>query len=303
MKIDRLLGILTVLMQREKVTAPELAAKFEVSRRTIQRDVEDICKAGIPVVTFQGGDGGISIAEGFKLDKTVISVDELQNIITGLKSIESVSAGLEIDRLITKISPKKCVQESNEKVLIDLASHYKNSLSDKINILKKAISQNRLVSFIYYSEKGTADRVIEPYLITYKWSSWYTYGYCTEKGDFRLFKLNRLWDLQITDSIFNPKEIKPHELDFDAYFQNGMNLTALFDKEVKYLLVEEYGPSCWEETENGKLKVSISFTNKEHILRWLLSFGDKVEIIEPAEIRDEIALTAKKISSLYEHDI
>ncbi|MHB8065987.1 MAG: helix-turn-helix transcriptional regulator [Ruminiclostridium sp.] len=87
MKIDRQLGIITVLLQREKVTAPELASKFEVFRRTINRDVEDICKAGIPIITY--GDGGISIAEGYKIDKTVISVEELQNIIAGLKSLES----------------------------------------------------------------------------------------------------------------------------------------------------------------------------------------------------------------------
>lgn len=115
MKIDRLLGIITILLQRDKVTAPELALKFEVSRRTIQRDVEDICKAGIPIITYQGGDGGISIAEGYKLDKTVISVDELNNIIAGLKSIDSVARTEDIGRLITKLYQSKIQPEPVKK--------------------------------------------------------------------------------------------------------------------------------------------------------------------------------------------
>src|SRR5690349_2339808 len=106
MKIDRLLGIITILLQHNKVTAPELAKRFEVSRRTIHRDIDDICKAGIPIITYQGGDGGISIADGYKLDKSVLSVDELQSIIAGLKSLDSVSDNSRIERLISKLSPK-----------------------------------------------------------------------------------------------------------------------------------------------------------------------------------------------------
>ncbi len=303
MKIDRLLGIITILLQRDKVTAPELALKFEVSRRTIQRDVEDICKAGIPIITYQGGDGGISIAEGYKLDKTVISVDELNNIIAGLKSIGSVANTEDIGRLITKLLPKQNPAGTGEKVLIDLASHYKSSLSDKITLIKKAISESRLVSFEYYSEKGVTDRLIEPYIVTYRWSAWYVYGYCTEKADFRLFKLNRLWKLKLLDEVFEIKEINPDDLKLDDFFQDDIMLTALFDKETEYLLVEEYGPDCFEVTDQGKLKVSVGYTNREYIYRWLLSFGDKVEVLEPIALRAEIVKTAKKLMKVYEHDI
>ncbi len=303
MKIDRLLGIVTILLQREKVTAPELADKFEVSRRTIQRDVEDICKAGIPVITYQGGDGGISIAEGYKLDKTVISVDELQNIITGLKSIGSVSDTIGIGLLISKLSPRQDYSGTEERVQIDLASHYRDSLSDKIKLLKTAINQSQLVSFDYYSDKGVSRRIIEPYMVTYKWSSWYVYGYCTIKKDFRLFKLNRLWEQNITGDLFEPRDIKAGELNLDEYFRDEIRLTALFDREVQYLLVEEYGPNCYEITEQGRLKLSVGFTNREHMIRWLLSFGEKVQVIEPPEIKEKIINTAKKVLSSYEHDI
>ena len=195
MKIDRLLGIITILLQRDKVTAPELAKRFEVSRRTIHRDIDDICKAGIPIITYQGGAGGISIAEGYKLDKSVLSIDELQNIITGLKSLSSVSDTAKIERLISKLTPKsEAVISIKDSILIDLSSHYKSSLSEKISLFKSAITQNKLISFDYYSEKGLSNRVIEPYLIVFQWASWYLFGYCRSRNGFRLFKLNRVWN-------------------------------------------------------------------------------------------------------------
>jgi len=304
MKIDRLLGIITVLLQREKVTAPELALKFEVSRRTINRDVEDICKAGIPIITYQGGDGGISIAEGYKIDKTVISVDELQNIMAGLKSLESVSESSEIKRLIMKLSPNKPATVSmKDKVIIDLASHYKNSLSDKISLFKSAISQSRLVGFDYYSNKGISKRSIEPYFITFKWSSWYIYGFCTSKKEFRLFKLNRLWNQLLTEEHFEPQDIPNEDYNFDNYFNDEIRIIILFDKAVEYLLVEEYGPNSYETTDEGKLRFSVGFTNRDHMIRWILSFGNKATVIEPIEIKEQIKDIAKNILSNYEHDI
>jgi predicted DNA-binding transcriptional regulator YafY len=234
MKIDRLLGIITILLQYDKVTAPELAKKFEVSRRTIHRDIDDICKAGIPVITYQGGDGGISIADGYKLDKSVLSVEELQSIITGLKSLGSVSDTARIERLISKLSPKsKAVLSIKDSVLIDLSSHYKSSLSEKISLIKSAISENKLVSFDYYSEKGLSNRTIEPYFITFKWTSWYVFGYCEDRNGFRLFKLNRLWRHRLLDEIFAPREIPTEELDLDDYFTDENRITISFDKSLE----------------------------------------------------------------------
>jgi predicted DNA-binding transcriptional regulator YafY len=231
MKIDRLIGIITILLQRDRVTAPELAKRYEVSRRTIHRDIDDICKAGIPIITYQGGDGGISIADGYKLDKSVLSVEELQNIITGLKSLGSVSDTSRIEMLISKLAPEnEAVVSIKNNVLIDLSSHYKSSLSEKISLLKAATSENKLVSFDYYSEKGLSYRIIEPYFITFKWTAWYVFGYCKDRQDFRLFKLNRLWKQRILDDTFVPREIAAEVLQFDDYFTDENRITILFDK-------------------------------------------------------------------------
>ena len=91
MKIDRLIGILSILLQKEKVTAPELAQMFEVSKRTINRDIDDLCKAGIPIVTSQGIGGGIRIMDGYRMDRTILSSKDMQMIMAGLRSLDSVS--------------------------------------------------------------------------------------------------------------------------------------------------------------------------------------------------------------------
>ena len=103
MKLDRLIGILSILLQREKVTAPELAARFEVSRRTIQRDVEALCRAGIPIATAQGAGGGISILEGYRVDRTLLTAPEMQAILAGLRSLDSVSGTRRYAQLMEKL--------------------------------------------------------------------------------------------------------------------------------------------------------------------------------------------------------
>lgn len=304
MKIDRLLGIITILLQRGKMTAPELAKRFEVSRRTIHRDIDDICKAGIPIVTYQGGEGGIAIADGFKLDKSVLAVDELQNIITGLKSLGSISDTSKIERLISKLSPKnEAVVSIKDNILIDLSSHYKTSLSEKISLIKSAISENKLVSFDYYSDKGLTARILEPYFITFKWSAWYVFGFCRIRGDFRLFKLNRLWKQRVLEESFEPRVIPAEELNLDDYFCDSQKVTILFDKSAEYLLIDQYGLNCYEVTADGKLKFSVGYTNMDYMIGWILSFGDKARVVAPDEIVTAVKEKAKNILWQYEHDI
>lgn len=129
MKTDRLIGIITTIQQKGTVTAPYLAEKFGVSRRTINRDIEDICKAGIPLLTKQGAGGGISIMEGFSLDAAVLTRQELSAVLTGLRSLDSVSKAPASDLLAAKLGADTDIPRDME---IDLASFYKNDLAEKI---------------------------------------------------------------------------------------------------------------------------------------------------------------------------
>ena len=152
MKIDRLIGILSVLLQKDQVTAPELAEQFEVSRRTINRDIEDLCKAGIPIVTAQGFGGGISIMDGYRMDKTLLTSRDMQMILAGLRSLDSVSGSGYYGQLMEKIQAGSSEFISGrDSILIDLSSWYRESLAPKIETIQDAISLKKTIRFSYYS--------------------------------------------------------------------------------------------------------------------------------------------------------
>jgi len=301
MKLDRMLGILTMLLQNNRISAPTLAEKFEVSRRTISRDIDSLCQARIPIVTQQGGNGGISIAEGYRLDKSVLTTNELSSMIAALKGLGTVSEKVQIERMLDKLSANKdTVVSLRESIVIDLASHYKGSLTKKIEMTKQAIYENKLIEFDYYYEKGEIHRRIEPYFIAFQWTAWYVFGFCLERQDWRLFKLARLWKLEQCHESFTPREIPPEKRDFNTQFTDHLRLTALFDSSAKYQLIESYGPDCFSETEDGRLLLKIGYTNRDYTINWLLGFGDKVKVLEPADLAEEIRRIAKNIVASYE---
>ena len=300
MKIDRLLGILAVLLQNERVAAPELAEKFEVNRRTIGRDIDALCRAGIPIITRQGAGGGISIAEGFKLDKSVLTTDELSGILAALKGIGSVSERSSIEGVLNKLhADTDAVVSMREPVIIDLASHYKGQLTGKIKRIKQAVLESRLIEFDYFYEKGESHRRIEPCFVIFQWTAWYVFGFCLERADFRMFKLQRLWNLSICDERYAPREIPPEKRDFSPKFTDDMKLVALFEPSEKYKLIEIYGLDCCTETDEG-FRFEFGFTNRDFLVGWLLGFGGKVKVLEPEYIAQDLRAAAENILSRYE---
>lgn len=288
MKIERLIGILSILLQKEKITAPELAEKYEVSRRTINRDIEALCKAGIPIVTVQGQHGGISIMEGYKIDNTLLTSADMQTILAGLQSLDSVSGTNQVAQLMEKLSVgASSLIPGSQNILIDLSSWYKDSLAPKIDCIRKAMDNYYELSFHYYAPKGESQRIIEPYYLIFRWSSWYVWGYCREKKDYRLFKLNRMQGLQLGES-FPPRSVPLPDLCNERIFPGGIQVSALFEPECKWRLVEEFGTDCFEEREDGMLIFHADYTDAENLLTWLLTFRDKVTLLEPKELRKEL---------------
>ena len=298
MKIDRLIGIITILQKNKKVTAPYLAEKFEVSRRTINRDIEDICRAGIPIVTTQGSSGGISLMEGFSLDTTVFTQQELAAILTGLKTLDSVSYSPKLELLAEKLGGSPAVSLSDH-MLIDLASFYKDDLADKIDRIRDAIGERRCISFHYYYNKGEADKLVEPYLIVFKWSDWYVFGFCRERQDFRLYKLRRLWQLKIAEETYEERSIPEEKKRFGSQMTDDYIITAIYDPSVKYKLVEEYGPESFTVMEDGRLYTEWGFTDPEEAVYRFLSFGDKVTVTEPPEMVEKMRAAIRKTAEKY----
>lgn len=300
MKIDRLIGILSVLLQEETVTAPELAERFEVSRRTINRDIDNLLYAGIPIRTTQGVGGGISIADGYKMDRTLLTSRDMQMILAGLRSLDSISGSGYYGQLMEKLQAGSSdFVSGRDSILIDLSSWYKESLAPKIETIQDAVQNRYLLTFTYFGPKGESKRKIEPYYVVFKWSSWYVWGWCLNRKDFRLFKLNRMNKVKETRTEFKPRSVPAPDLSTEKIFPGGITVKAVFEPEVKWRLVEEFGPGCFMEADDGKLVFEREYTNEDNLISWILTFGDKAEILEPKDVREKFITTLENMQNRY----
>ena len=302
MKLDRLIGILSLLLQRDKVTAPELAEHFEVSRRTIQRDIESLCRAGIPISTAQGAGGGISILEGYRVDRTVLTAPEMQAILAGLRSLDSVSGTRRYAQLMEKLSAGTGgLVPGGAHLLIDLSSWYKTSLPPKIELIQSAIDQHHIIRFTYFSPKGESERTVEPYYLVFHWSAWYVWGWCGLRQDFRLFKLNRMIGLA-TGETFSPRPAPLPDLEPTRVFPEKYRVTVLFDPSCRWRLMEEYGADRLTVEPDGRLRFTGGFSDAEGVLGWVLTYGDKAELLEPAELRTKLQDMLRRTLAQYENE-
>lgn len=300
MKIERLIGILSILLQKDNVTAPYLAEHFEVTRRTINRDIEELCRAGIPIYTKQGQGGGISILDNYKMDRTLLTNREMQDILAGLRSLDSINGTNRYGQLMEKLSVGSSdFMKGNQSVLIDLSSWYKNSLAPKIEIIRDAIDNGEELEFLYFAPKGEKNRTIEPYYLIFRWSSWYVWGWCRRREDYRLFKLNRMEKVHTNKNRFHKREVPMPDLRNERIFPGGIQVKAVFEPECKWRLVEEFGIESFKVQKDGKLLFQADYTNKENLISWIISFQDKVELLEPKEIREEIKRNINNMMKKY----
>lgn len=292
MKIDRLIGILSVLLQKDRVTAAELAEKFEVSRRTIVRDIEDLCKAGIPVAASQGRGGGISVMEGFRIDRTLLSEEDMRAILTGLQSLDSVSESKRYRRIMDKLDAKNTAEavSAGNSIIVDLSSWDKSAVSPKLERVRDAIESRRKLGFMYYSPERTERREIEPYRLVFQWSSWYVWGFCTKRNDYRMFKLTRMTDLAVGEE-FVPRDIPAYSCDKLRHAKGGTAVKVRFDSSVRWRLVDEFGaenlPSA--DDEDGSITMDFTWSDVPSFFSYIAGFREAAEIIAPEEYRREFS--------------
>ena len=173
-------------------------------------------------------------------------------------------------------------------------------MTPKIQIIRSAINGHRKITFYYYSPSGEAHRTIEPYYLVFQWSNWYVWGWCDTRNDYRLFKLNRLENLAITEQVFEKRSVVlPDFKEVEKVFPGGIHVKALFEAECKWRLVEEFGTDCFEEQDDGKLLFQTEYTDKEYLLTWLLTFRNKVILLEPEEMRKELCVELQKTLQQY----
>lgn len=289
---SRLFKILYYLLDRERATAPELAAEFEVSTRTIYRDVDALSSAGIPIYAEPGRNGGIYLLQDFILDRAIISENEKQEILTALQSAFAAgyTGGKEI---LTKLSALFNVNTRNW-LEVDFSRWGNNAYDNtKFEILKTAVIQCREIRIFYVNTNGEkSKRILQPLKISYKSKAWYLKAFCAEKQDFRIFKLNRILELELLENTFEPR---PYPESKNHLQQEYPQIVLLFSKEMEYRVLDEFNQTEIEYQENGDLIVRTEMPVDSWLTGYLLSFGAQVEIIEPKYLKSVLAAQAQEI--------
>lgn len=307
MKIDRLLTMTMMLINRKKVKAQEFAEFFNVSVRTVYRDIDTLSNAGIPVISYQGANGGIGLLEGYRMDKQILTKEEITSISialkSGLTSYEDLPAKAVLEK-IEGISEMKEQQVFNYLFVDDSPWGQNAHLKELVTLLKEAITTTVCVRFSYSSNDGSVTfRTIEPHTLVQKGRIWYVYGYCLLRNAFRLFKLARIKDFQLNNTSFIRKEVNEDELPWDkAWYapEKIVTLRMAFHPDFRLKIEELFG---MESIEANRSIVKIEIPEDEWLYGFILSFADKVEVLEPAHIRDIIQQKTKSIINLYRETI
>lgn len=298
MKENRYFQMIYLLLDKGQMTAPELADYFEVSIRTIYRDIDILSAAGIPIYATQGKGGGIAIQDSYVLKKLLLSEQEQKQILMALQGIR-VLEDEQINMLLSKLSGVFQRQQGNW-LEIDFSTWTKSGAGKhNFQLLQSAIWKSRIVSFSYYSGKGEqTKRIIEPHKLVFKTSDWYLYGYCTLRKDFRFFKLTRIRDLKLQDAEFM-RETPEHIFErSDEFEMKTVQVTLLFDAGMSHEVYEKFDEEVSEQ-EDGSLLVTTILPDNELLYSYVLSCRERVEVLSPPYVRDNVRKRVRKMLEIY----
>lgn len=298
MQINRLFEIVYILLEKGKVTAGELAERFEVSTRTVYRDIEALSCAGIPVYMSKGKGGGVSLLPGFTLDKTVITEGEKAEILSALKALDAVRPE-EKTTALQKMG--SLLGESDyDWIEVDFGKWFDQDAAQLLfQDIKTGIIEKRVVRFSYANVKGRiSEREAEPLKLCFKGEAWYLYAWCREHGEERFFKLNRIRKLKLTDETFRrmckDSVLKRQQQNYQAEM---IRLKLKIAKEAAYRVYEEF--ESYEVLTDGSFLAEIDFPEGEWMFYYLISFGKALEVLEPAKVREQLKAELEKILGKY----
>lgn len=309
MKVDRLVSIIMVLLDKKRIGAQELADLFEVSPRTIYRDIDTINMAGIPIRSTPGAGGGFEIMQEYKVNNKVFSAAELSAILMGLSNISGMIRGDELAHALAKVrsfipaEKAKEIEVKANQVCIDLSPWMgSRNTALYLEMVKTALQESRLLSFEYADRYGNKTaRTAEPYQLVLKSSHWYFQGYCHKRNDFRLFRLSRMSSLQLREETFTPRNCPKPQLDFGdmlATMQEEITIrihNSLTDIVLDYCTSDQISPDGEEYCI-----VRFPFIENDYYYNILLSFGGKCECLGPLPIREELARRIHEMAAIYE---
>ena len=285
MQINRLFEIVYILLERKTITAKELAERFEVSTRTIYRDIEILSQAKIPVYANKGNGGGIGLLEDYVLDKSMLSEEEQNQILFALQSMEKISNQDE-KNILEKMSSIFNKIKTNW-IDVDFSDWGINGEQDQtFNLIRNAILKHNVIEFVYYNSYGEEKkRQAEPLQIYFKDKSWYLKAYCRLKQDYRLFKISRMKDIKLLNETFERElpQIKENKFDYKT-----IQLELEISKDMSYRVYDEFKMEDIIKNKNGDFIVKVEFPENDWVYGYILSFGENVKVLSPGYVKSII---------------
>lgn len=311
MKVDRLVGIIMTLLNRGRVGAGELAEMFEVSSRTIYRDIDEINMAGIPVRSLSGVGGGFEIMPEYKVDKSVFSTADLSAILTGLSQLSNMVEEGELANVLAKVRSfvpadrARDIEIKASRIHVDLSPWTGNqNIRPYLQRIKTAIEGHRLLSFEYIAHHGNkTGRRVEPYQLVLKGGHWYFYGYCRGRKDHRLFRLSRMLNLEMEGETFLPREPQKPVLEFEELLERARTEVkirihrSVLDRVLEFCDYDHFLPDG-----DQHYIVDFPFVENEYYYDILLSFGDKCECLSPPSVRAGMRERIEGIAAIYREE-
>ena len=298
MQINRLFEIVYILLNKKSITAKELSEHFEVSQRTIYRDIDTLCECGIPIYTSKGKGGGIGLLDSFILNKSILSEDEQNEILCALKSLQATNYK-DNNSVLSKLSNLFGTTNTNW-IEIDFSGWNSNS-EENFSLLKHAILNTKVVSFDYYSSYGEkTTRSVEPLQLWFKDKNWYLKAFCKLKESYRIFRLSRIKNLFISDETFIRK-LPEIQLESRSLKKNHdiVNLKLNINSSQSYRVYDEFDYDQITVNDDNTFTASASYPQGEWIYSYILSFGPDATVLEPEYVRNIIKGRLNKMINKY----
>lgn len=307
--INRLLSIIYLLMNKGTVTAAELAQRFEVSVRTIYRDIDTLSMAGIPIYTTKGRNGGISLTEQFVLDKMLVSKQEQQQILAALASLKETGAH-EGEEILDKLGDFFRERPENW-VAIDF-SDWSGRRKELFNQIRDAILNRYVIQFDYYGQYGEmSHRCVEPVQLLFKEYTWYVRAFCRTRQAMRLFKVLRMKRVLVLEETFTSTEVMSHLPEDEQLMQSDKlaeygvrptDITIWIDKQEAYRIYDRFEEEEITVLPDGNFRIQLNCLPDDWIYGVILSFGPSAKVLCPDWIKRELHTRIDKMKKMYEYD-
>ena len=300
MQINRLFEIIYILLNKKTITAKELAERFEVSVRTIYRDIDTLSSAGIPVYASQGKGGGISLLDDYVLDKSVLSERERNEILYALQGL-SITQAPEADKILTKLSSLFNINKTSwiEVDFSPWGSDEKRTC--QFTIIKDAILSRRIIEFNYFSSSGEkSTRRVEPVKLVFKVNAWYLQAFCLTKNTYRFFKITRMLDVLMTPETFPEKDLEElPESEPAKKTQSWIDVYLKISAQGAYRVYDEFDENNITKNKDGSFNVTASLPDNPWLIRYILSFGADIEVLAPQNVRGMFLKELGEITGKY----